>query len=297
MRRYRPFASMLAALVLTVGCDSEGAAPVGVDSYCGEYARIACDFARRCDCLMGATEAMCRTVMESQCTDDVVTPVRERRRSYDADAAGGCLAGLRGILADCSLNDVDYPTACDRMLTGTTAAGGSCAEDEDCLPVLECYDGACIAPPGAGEPCIDGTYCPGDLFCAAGERCAVARGSGQPCPEGDPACADGLYCDSRGSTCSPYGGVGAECRHDNGSCADGLYCAFVDGVCRALPGDGGDCTESSGACAEGLFCDSAGRVCRPLLPEGQPCTSDGQCLSDFCDGGTCTAPTEDRCPL
>ncbi|MBI5502214.1 MAG: hypothetical protein HY907_18365 [Deltaproteobacteria bacterium] len=297
MKRLGRVVPVLAALVLAGACGDAGSAPVGLESYCASYARIACDFGRRCDCLMGFTEEMCRSVMAAECTNDVVTPVNEGRRSYDADAAGDCLAGLRTILADCNLDDVDYPMACETMLSGTTRAGGSCDEDGDCLPVLECYDNACIAAPVAGEPCVDGTYCPGDLFCADDERCAVLRGPGQPCPEGDGACADGLYCDNRTATCSPYGGVGAECRHDNGSCADGLYCAFVDGVCQPLPGDGGDCTQSSGACAEGLYCDPAGRVCHPQLGAGAGCTDDGQCLSDFCDGGTCSTPADDRCPL
>ena len=296
MRLSRTIGAAL-ALALASGCETEGASPVGLDAYCGEYARIACDFARRCDCLMGATEEMCRMLMQGECTGEVVTPVNDGRRSYDADAAGGCLAGWRSALADCSLDGFDLPAACERMLTGTRPAGGSCDGDDDCLPALECYDAACVVPPGAGDACLDGTYCPGDLFCADDERCAAARGSGRPCPEGDLACADGLYCDNRSTTCSALGRAGDSCAHDNGSCADGTYCAFLDGVCRALPGNGEDCTQSSGACADGLYCDSAGRVCRPLAAAGQPCTEDGQCLSDTCDAGVCTTPPEDRCPL
>jgi hypothetical protein len=297
MRPLPRFPLALLAPLALAACGGEASSPVPLEDYCDRYAEIACDYAQRCDCLMGATVEMCRTVMHGECAAEIETPVTDGRSTYDADAGGACLNGIRSVLSTCAMNVEAYPGACDEVLVGTRPAGGSCDGDSDCLPGLECYDAACIDPPGAGEACVDGTYCPGDLFCDAGNVCHVLRGRGQPCPEGDQACADGLFCDDRTTTCEPLLGSGETCMGFGGQCADGQYCSLATGNCTPIPGDGGDCVDSNGDCADGLYCDAVGRVCRPLLADGRPCTDDAQCRSDNCTSDVCTAGGSGNCPF
>ncbi|MBN1771970.1 MAG: hypothetical protein JXB32_11945 [Deltaproteobacteria bacterium] len=293
----RPW-SVVACLVplAAAGCGDEASAPVTFEQYCARYAELTCEFAERCDCLAGGTVELCRLYMDGECADEVEEPVNAGRRSYDAAAAAGCLAGLQALLGDCALDDVDWPADCDRMLVGLLAAGASCESDADCVPGLECHSGACTDLPGNGEACLAGAYCADNLYCGNDELCHAPQGVGGPCPEGNEACGDDLYCDLRTSTCASYLAQGESCRHANAVCIDGLYCAVVAGTCEPLPGVGGDCADSSGACAEGLYCDGAGHVCRELLADGAACTDDGQCRSDDCTGGVCVADPGGSCP-
>jgi hypothetical protein len=284
-------------LLALSACGGESAAPVSFADYCDRYAQVTCDFARRCDCLHGATIEMCRAVMGNECATDVETPVNDGRQAYDAEQGGACLAGLQSVLGSCTPDYDAYPDACDRMLVGLLGEGRSCDGSDECVPGLDCYNGRCIDPPAAGEACVDGSYCPGSMFCGADELCHAPRGAGQPCPEGDQACADEMFCDNRTTTCEPLLHSGAPCMDFGGVCADGLYCSLASGNCTPIPGNGGDCGDSSGECASGLYCDAAGRVCRPQLPAGQPCTDGDQCLSGDCTGDVCAAPSSDSCPF
>ncbi len=295
-RRPSWLVASLLALAAAPGCGNEGSGPIAFGDYCDDWSRTVCDFARRCDCLAGGTVEMCRTLMGNQCANDVEAPVDAGTRTFDAAAAGDCLSWYRSILSSCTLGDLEGGDACDRMLVGTHAENDSCDVDDDCLPALECYRGRCARMPLAGEACLDGTTCAADLFCADDERCAAYRTQGQPCPEGDLACADGTYCDARTTTCEPRLRSGEDCRHDNAACADDLYCSIVNGVCQPYPAAGGDCGDSSGACAEGFWCEAVSRVCRALLPDGEACTDDAQCVSDTCTTGTCAPTPQDNCP-
>jgi hypothetical protein len=290
-------ATLAALAAPSAGCSDEAAGPVPFERYCERYAEVACEFAARCDCLAGGTVELCRLYMDGECAGEVEEPVNAGRRSYDPAAGGGCLAGLQSLLGDCALDDLDWPADCDRMLVGLLAAGASCESDDDCVSGLECYSGRCAALPGAGQPCLDGSTCAGDLYCGSDELCHAPQGAGGPCPEGSEACGDDLYCDLRSNTCARYLGSGESCRHANAVCVDGLYCAVAAGTCEPLPGVGGDCVESSGECADDLFCDAASATCRAPQADGAACTEDAECRSDNCDGDTCAPDPGGSCPL
>ncbi|NMC72616.1 MAG: hypothetical protein GYA57_21520 [Myxococcales bacterium] len=297
-QHHRAALAGLAALAGTLaGCSDDGAAPVPFEQYCERYAGIACEFAQRCDCLAGATVEMCRLFVDGECADEVEAPVNAGRRSYDAEAAGGCLAGLQSLLRDCTLAEPQWPEDCDRMLVGTLAAGRSCESDADCVPGLECHARACTDMPDAGQACLAGADCAEGLYCGDDEVCHAPQGVGGPCPEGNEACADDLYCDLRTSLCAAPLARGEACRHANAVCVEGLYCAVAAGTCEPLPAAGGDCVESSGQCAEGLYCDGDSGTCRERLPAGAACTADDQCASDDCTGGVCIADPGGTCPL
>jgi len=298
-RRRAWLAASLLALASTPACGGDGGSePVDINDYCDHWVMTVCDFASRCECLGGLSYEMCRVAMDSQCSDDVEAPVISGRRTYDAAAAGDCLAWYRSILSSCTIGDLEGGEACDEMLLGTHPENGSCDETGDCVPGLglECYHGRCARMPTAGQACLDGTTCADDLFCNDDELCEAYRGAGQPCPEGDLACADDLYCDSRTTTCERLLASGEDCRHDNGACADDLYCSIVNGVCQPYPSAGGDCGDSSGTCADGFWCDNASRTCQAQLADGEVCTTDDQCRSGSCPSGTCAPEDNPDCP-
>lgn len=277
---------VLAVAVTVAGCSGSG--PVALEDFCARYAEILCDAAERCDCLSAAEAAYCPTFLAGECEDDVVTPVDSGRRGYDEVAAGECLDSFSSVVRDCSAEGDSLSDACDRMLVGLIPEGQGCEGDDECQPGLECHDSACTEMPGAGETCLQTLYCAEDLFCADDGRCEAPRGSGRPCPEGDEACGDDLYCDSVTSTCQPPLSVGESCAADSWACGEGLYCPETSQLCTKLPGAGGDCEPSSGECAAGLYCDATAR-CQPLKDAGEACGEDAECLSDECPDGTCAA--------
>lgn len=283
-----------------VGCGGDGGgpggAPVAFEQYCDEYAQMACEVARMCDCLEGYSEELCQTYLRLECVDEVEQPVNDGRVRYLPAEGGRCLADLWSVARDCTVSDnEDWPEACDRMLEGLVPAGQGCDGDAECLPGLECYGSQCTDMPGEGQPCLDGS-CETDHFCGVDDLCHRYRAAGQPCPEGDYACDDDLYCDGRTDTCAPYIGVGGDCAHDSYACDDDLYCSPSSQTCRPYPGAGQSCVDSGGDCAEDHYCDAA-EICQPQRGSGASCAEDEECLSWDCIDNVCNDATEDTCPF
>jgi hypothetical protein len=279
----RPF--VLASVIVVAGCS--GSSPVPLAEFCTRYAETLCDAATRCQCLSEVEAAYCPTYLAGQCQDNVVTPVQSGQRTYDAAAAGHCLAGYRSVLSDCSFEGDQLTDACDQMLVGVIPAGQACESDSDCVPGLECHGAVCTEMPGPGDPCLDASYCAEDLFCADDGTCQQPRGRGGACPEGGEACGEDLYCDSVTTTCQPPLDAGDSCAADPWACGDGLYCSESTTTCTRYPGAGGDCAASNGECADGFYCDGSMK-CQPQQGAGEACyDDDDQCLSGTCTDGVC----------
>ena len=274
--------------------DLAPAAPIALESYCADYAQLACDLASACGCLGGIPESYCMTYEKGQCHDDVEAPVEQGRRAYDAQAAGDCLDGLRSLVEGCSIVSFDYPAACDAMLIGQVQPGGACQDSGDCVDGLECLGGLCRSLPSEGQACDPQYDCASSLYCGSDGRCHAPGGPGAACPEGSMACADELYCDPRDSVCAPLLGEGDGCGHATWACGDGLYCSSASQLCLRYPGPGQSCADSYGECADGSTCGTDS-VCHAQLPTGASCTSDSQCLSDTCSSGSCQAENDDVC--
>lgn len=296
-------ASLAAVFVcaLTPACGDDGGggpsgAPVAFEQYCDAYAEMACEVARICDCLEGYSVELCQTYMRMECADEVEQPVNDGRVRYLPNEGGQCLEDLWNVARDCRVDDhEDWPEACDLMLEGLVPAGQGCDGDAECLPGLECYSSQCVDMPGEGQPCLDGS-CETDHFCGVDDLCHRYRSVGQPCPEGDYACDDDLYCDGRTDTCAPYLSAGADCAHDAYACDDDLHCSPASQTCRPYPGAGQSCADSGGDCADDLYCDSA-EICQPQQGSGAVCAQDEECLSWDCIDNVCIAPSEDTCPF
>jgi len=268
--------------------------PVAFESYCTEYAQMTCDVAQTCGCLQGVPIQYCLSYQGSDCHDSVELPVQSGRRRYDPSAAGQCLAETQAIIEDCSLDGVEWPTACDQMLVGQVPAGGSCDSDGDCVGTLECDGDHCLALPTDGAACHPQYGCATGNFCGQDGLCHGYRGAGAPCPEGSVACASELYCRPSSQTCEPYEGPGASCAGATGACRSGLYCSSGSQSCQPYPSNGQSCADSGGSCADDSYCGDDS-LCHAELPAGASCTSGAQCLSGSCTSTQCEAVTSDVC--
>ncbi|MFH2007006.1 MAG: hypothetical protein ABI333_10515 [bacterium] len=286
-----------ALLVAPSACSDNTGGPGGesvpFESYCDEWVAMACEVAAACDCLDGYSEALCRTYLITDCRDEVEAPVNAGRMAFDPQAAGQCIQQQWEIAHDCDLTGADWPQACDDMLVGQVPAGQYCDSDSECLTPLECYNDSCVDLPGEGQACLQGS-CETDHFCGVDDLCHRYRAQGQPCPEGDYACDDDLYCDSRTDTCEHYLASQADCSHASWACDDDLYCSMASQVCRPYPTAGLDCDDSEGECAEDLYCDE-GYVCRLQQGAGAVCAQDQECLSWDCIDNLCEPDSENIC--
>jgi len=245
---------------LLAGCGG-GASPVPFDAYCDRYTEMACSVASRCGCLEGVPVDVCKSYLRPDCVDGIETPVAAGLAVYDPAKAGSCLAGMRAVVADCSTDGDEFPTACETFLAGALAEGEACPDYEWCRPGLECDGQVCIDPPGPGESCQDNYICAQDLFCGGDEICHAYLGAGAACTQED-------------------------------VCDDDLYCSEAQGTCRPYPGRGGDCADSWGACADGYYCDPDS-TCQAQLTGGADCDQDEQCPSYDCQDGTCVEEEPD----
>jgi hypothetical protein len=151
-----------------------GGAPVPFEQYCDEYAEMACEVARICDCLQGYSVELCQTFLRAECVDEVEQPVNDGRVRYLPDQGGQCIAGQWSVARDCRVDDDEgWPEACDQMLEGLTPAGQGCAD--------------------SGGTCAD------DHYCDAAEVCRAQQGAGAPCTD-DEQC---LSWDCVGDLCEP----------------------------------------------------------------------------------------------
>ncbi len=242
----------------TTGCQTEfgdvellpDVLPVAYEDYCLQYADTACEAAARCGCLDIYDLEMCQAFQQAECTVKVQEPCESGRRSYDSQQAALCLHQLSNEMADCTATDIALLPGCDAMLVGQVPAGARCYRDVDCASGLECFAQACVAMPAAGEPCLPAKRCARGQFCDQQQLCQLEREHGEPCPEGDRACADELYCDVRVQQCAPYLQVGESCAHKRAQCDEGLYCDR-DSICQLQ-------NQPAAGCGNGTECSADG---------------------------------------
>lgn len=243
-----------------------------------QYGQLMCTAIELCCAEAGLTfnPSFCQLLVSSPGAGAGVT--------YDAVAAGECLAELRDPGIECGVTP-EMP-ACDRVYTGSLPLGAACTSDAECAPSTD-GDVACDLSDeicsltrrgAAGDVCSsscqelqpDGWFCLG-----AGESSLPDYEQVQCFRE------DGLSCSS--GVCSPLAALGESCSSDT-NCVTGTYCDFALQTCAALADLGESC--ASLGCVEGAFCSPASS-CEQAKAEGEPCTTDDECLSSNCDAGSC----------
>ncbi len=229
----------------------------------------------------------------------------------DPDSVEACGEIITGTVEDggaCSSNwqcvsgYCDTGAACPGVCTARIPLDGDCSEGGQCETGLECnWDTEKCEEPGPkasqGGACEYDDQCEYGLFCLITDfetyegTCEPWLGAGESC-DGDGAmdyvCEPGLGCDYENTgNCTEIQivGVGETCDGDVLVCdmADRAVCGGE--TCIQLPAAGEACLMGE-YCYFGLYCD-ASTVCRALLDNGATCGDDNECISEWCDDGTC----------
>ncbi|MGE5185109.1 MAG: hypothetical protein ACM31C_23735 [Acidobacteriota bacterium] len=299
----------LVACVIAAGCgsDSSGGGPIPIESLQASYNAYDCNELVRCGLVSDVlTCGRLRLDVGSGVTPDLVAAVQAGTVIYDAAAAETCLAA---ITASCDRSVAftntsrSAPAACDQMFTGTVAAGGVCAFDDECVsrycsmascsttgqPLGTCVGSTAPTPrPALGEACTSNPSCIASYCDPTTVLCVALLPAGASCSSND-ACQLGLAC--KNATCTPLAPTGGACVSDN-DCRDvGDYCSATQ-TCTAFGVAGATCASDSD-CSIYYRCDATSGTC-VLRPElGQPCGPQPlDCIDrSYCDGttGTCTA--------
>jgi hypothetical protein len=276
-RRAMSWFGVVALCAVFGGCKShDDAAPISQDELPGAVASLECDSLGSC-CSVASfafDSTNCHAAetaqLKAELTDMLTPAVR-----YDAQAAGDCLAELKGRTTCGSTSPADDIAACDRIFTGTLAAGQACTMSAECASPAYCNR--------------DGTTEQG--VCTALAVSAAVRGKlGDNCSM---TCDDATSCDTV---------VSADQSAAQVACyrSDSLYC---DLTCQKLKAIGETC-EASDICQKGLFCDFDSRICTAPHPNGAVCSGGYQCQSHKCSvdpvtgaDGTCssTSVTAEQC--
>jgi hypothetical protein len=225
------------------------AAPVAAEDFADKYATALCEREGACQALAPYLVDQCHARTLAYFADDIMKAIAAGRITFDEQAAGACIEGVRET--PCLTEQWDDATlaACYKALRGTLEPG------ETCYAAFECAGGTCSVEPLATCP----AKCP--EVGAEGDSCSFLAGS--YCNE-----QAGLRC--AGGVCVKPAGEGGKCADNNG-CKSGLVC--VGGTCEPLRTQGAGCS-SDASCAPGLLClaeGNGGGLCKPRLKEGETC--------------------------
>lgn len=200
------------------------------------------------------------------------------KTSYDAAAAGACLAAIRDTVRCGEPDDDALEATCNKIFVGHVKPGGACTQREECEPSAAgrtyCnFDGSsdqgvCAVEQTApaphaklGDACL--TTCEGNECDSVG---VPAPGGNNPQPTGFCYLEDGLFC--RVDTCAERLALGAACTGGD-ICVPGAFCAFETHTCEAPRADGAACQGDddcfNGSCEDG--------VCGPHHPSVEHCQS------------------------
>lgn len=295
--RFAGWVYVLGAASLLGGCGkAEGAGePIPRTELAARASSLFCGSLANCCKTSGLAfdSASCQAAQAARIEKSLADEL-EQRVTYDAQAAGECLAELSTAL---HCGDVrNDPAACDRIFVGQVALGMPCNSRQECAPVsgqeLGCQsvgDGSvrvCVAR--AREVPLRGKA--GDLCsnsCADPETCLLVETPGPgnvPTPaRNQVACyrTDNLYCD--GARCSPLLAEGQRC-DDFAACGGSTFCSSRTGQCTAPQPDGAPC-DGDGECRSGT-CGDAPDVAAPS--SGPVCVAgvrEAECSQSFMEPG------------
>jgi hypothetical protein len=283
-----------------------GGSPIEQSDFPSTYASTLCAAAQTCCSRAGDTFDLQACVKAASTDVMAITAQDPSRVTYDAVAAGNCVAGLASLLSSCvitTLGDVT-PAACSQMLHGKLTLGASCNSSQECSdssgPAICSASGTggsvCVASVSpsrgkSGDPCR--ATCTEDI---GGQTCQAMVGmpgtgtggtGGGSAASADCFTNDNLYCSSSTGSCQALPLVGAKC--PDGRCADHAYCAAQSTMCSASTGQNACATDAE--CQASSYCNIAAVAmpgsCSPKLADGAACTSAEQCSSGGCNANGC----------
>ena len=248
----------LAALATVVGCGSDA---LPFSELHSSVLAAACRYDVLCQDYPDQATCLASVQTQPHFFDTMGADIASGKVIYDGVSARACVDGVNS-LSSCTRDALSAlspsAAACNKVFTGTVAAGGTCFFSEECV--------------GAGG-CEKSDSCSGSYQCCAGTCQAppTAVPAGGDCTTSPSVCAQGTICDIDPSS--------------------------FKGICRAPLAAGGPCSASI-LCGSGLYCDLVTtQTCRPLVPRGGTCnpqlgSQDCSGPQDFCDPNTsvCTPP-------
>jgi hypothetical protein len=288
--------AVLWLLCSCTGGDSKPASPVKSSDVSQELSSAYCGGIAHCCKEQGipSDTASCKQTLEAQFRTRIDDYLSSSKLTYDAEAAGACVADYRKAMESCTDRDAlqNVDTNCERVFVGTVALGGKCEKTMECAPAdkpnssVDCDDGVCVAftdEPSSeesargklGDPCRDTCQQDddGSMSCFAS-----FLGSGGSMTGDVYTCwiDDGLICGDK-STCIATPKLGQSC---NGHCSEGAYCA--DQVCVAQIESGGECESYNNVCVSTSYCDWNTSACAPKKADGEECDEDDECAGGEC---------------
>ncbi|MGM0596510.1 MAG: hypothetical protein ACQES9_05660, partial [Myxococcota bacterium] len=249
--------------------------------------------------------------------------------NVEPEACRAVFTGTIALGESCTLDEECVSSFCDTedSCPGTCAEpvlqGNGCDYSSECEPGTECVLGECIAFTNAlteGEKCDpDEDWCAEALYCNSdSDECEAYLALGDECEgENDLECGPDALCfeGADAAVCIEITTLveteGEICDHSQGIlCAyyAGLTCAYDDfdnmsGTCVPIA-QAGDLCFISGENMTMIGCDYFGdsycdltngyqedAYCVLKKEAGEICGEDQECLSEWCDNGTC-APEE-----
>ncbi|MCP3136474.1 hypothetical protein [Pyxidicoccus xibeiensis] len=247
--------------------------------------------------------------------------LEDGRLSYDAEAAGRCVAALRD--GDCRvaplsqtalMYGLEYDPACQVLRTEEPAE--ACAYDLECGEQGQCRyrqdnacAGACEPRPKEGEPAFTAQCVPGLIRSGFNGVCRRPIQEGGSCVETQGGftlplpCEEGLWCDADGSgKCQRTGSEGDACEdlRFGSTCGAAFFCK--DGRCSRRARQGEACSVPGPTtllweeqCQGELFCDAApgaSGTCQARGAEGASCRETVECAV----GLTCLGVGNEQAP-
>jgi len=268
--------------------------PVALDAFGSTILDAACELIVKCGQLgfVFTSKDSCKAFLGDELLDSEFAKLRAEvgagSVSYDAQAAGDCIAAYKAIACEAATGELTSkgPVACRKVFTGKAAIGSSCERDEHCASTscdrvkASGCPGKCAELGATGASCQESGDCEGELVCVAG-KCApnVPAAVGASC-DGVP-CVAGAYCGT-GKVCAAQVDAGGACASSDKACKDGLYCSSSgpQQTCAPRLEAGTDC-KAADACEPGLVCAGASTgnpgICKPTAKLGGACTSHVEC--------------------
>ena len=183
--------AFVSVFALLVGCQDGVSIDATEDTFCNEFAEVACHNMYQCcneaqiENELGVseprTEVQCREDKTRNCvrsTASLRDSLKAGRVTFKPEVLNACLDAI--IAPDdgtCStyVDKLPWTDLCEEQpWVGTVAMAGKCFFDHDCAgspKSAECgLDQKCVALPTAGFPCPNGV-CAEDFFCGTGAMC------------------------------------------------------------------------------------------------------------------------------
>ena len=293
-------ASLGAALGLTWACGGENSGgaspsqPVTNNDMATALSSAFCEGIVGCCSRYGypSDTAACKNTLQTLLSAQMTTLFGTGHYTYDANAAGACVAAYRNAAEACTSHEAEgaVETACQKVYMGNVALGGSCSASGECVQnetrSVTCNAGVCALP--TDNTFSYGQRAHGKLGEACQSTCISYGNGGSSCggsASASTAAADcwaneGLVCGA-GSICVAAPAVGESC---SGYCAPGAYCSGATCVAQDAAGS---CKSASDACLSTSYCDSTTDMCTPKKADGATCNSDSECTGGDCLGDHC----------